>query len=76
MSTKVYRIVSLADAEQLDFNLLEDESLNEARKSLDGSQVVVQYKEQPATVDSSFYDLASAQQKMLEADWFLEEDVV
>lgn len=76
MSTKVYRIVSLADAEQLDFNLLEDESLNEARKSLDGSQVVVQYKEQPAKVDSSFYDLASAQQKMLEADWFLEEDVV
>jgi len=76
MSTKVYRIVSLADAEQLDFNLLEDASLNEARKSLDGSQVVVQYKEQPATVDSSFYDLASAQQKMLEAEWFLDEDVV
>jgi hypothetical protein len=76
MSTKVYRIVSLADAEQLDFNLLEDASLNEARKSLDGSEVVVQYKEQPSTVDSSFYDLASAQQKMLEADWFLEEDVV
>jgi len=76
MSTKVYRIVSLADADQLDFNLLEDESLNETRKSLDGSQVVVQYKEQPATVDSSFYDLASAQQKMLEADWHLDEDVV
>lgn len=76
MSTKVYRIVSLADAQQLDFDLLEDESLSEARKSLDGSQVVVQYKEQPATVDSSFYDLASAQQKMLEADWYLEEDVV
>lgn len=76
MSTKIYKIVSLADAEQLDFNLLEDESLNEARKSLDGSQVVVQYKEQPTTIDSSFYDLASAQQKMLEADWFLEEDVV
>lgn len=76
MSTKVYRIVSLADAEQLDFNLLEDASLNEARKSLDGSQVVVQYKEQPVTVDSSFYDLASAQQKMLEAEWFLDEDVV
>jgi hypothetical protein len=76
MSTKIYKIVSLADAEQLDFNLLEDESLNEARKSLDGSQVVVQYKEQPTTIDSSFYDLASTQQKMLEADWFLEEDVV
>ena len=76
MSTKIYKIVSLADAEQLDFNLLEDESLNEARKSLDGSQVVVQYKEQPTTIDSSFYDLASAQQKMLEADWFLEEDIV
>lgn len=76
MSTKIYKIVSLADAEQLDFNLLEDESLNEARKSLDGSQVVVQYKEQPTTIDSSFYDLASAQQKMFEADWFLEEDVV
>ena len=76
MNTKIYKIVSLADAEQLDFNLLEDESLNEARKSLDGSQVVVQYKEQPTTIDSSFYDLASTQQKMLEADWFLEEDVV
>ena len=76
MSTRIYRIVSLADAEQLDFDLLEDESLSEARKSLDGFQVVVQYKEQPATVDSSFYDLASAQQKMLEADWYLEEDVV
>ena len=76
MSTRIYRIVSLADAEQLDFDLLEDVSLSEARKSLDGSQVVVQYKEQPATVDSSFYDLASAQQKMLEADWYLDEDVV
>jgi len=70
MSNKVYRIISLSEAEQLDFDLLEDNSLVESRKSSDGSQVVVQYKEQPATVDSNFYDLASVQQKMLETDWF------
>jgi hypothetical protein len=70
---KLYRILTLAQAENFDFDLVEDFSLNDSRKSLDGNKVVVQYKSEPDVIDSSFYTLDEIHQVIWNTDWY--EDI-
>lgn len=67
---KVYRILTLAQAQTFDFDLVEDLSLNNSRKSLDGNKVVVQYKSEPDITDSSFYTLDEIHQVIWDTDWY------
>lgn len=67
---KVYRILTIAEAQSLDLNLLEEVDLSQARRSIDQTKVVVQYKSQPLSIDSTFYSLTEAQDIMTTEEWY------
>jgi len=67
---KVYRILTIAEAQFLDLNLLEEVNLDQARRSINQTKVVVQYKLQPLSVDSTFYNLTEAQDIMTTEEWY------
>lgn len=44
---KIYRLVKAEDLSFIDYSLLEDDSIETTRKSVNGEFAIVQYKEQP-----------------------------
>lgn len=67
---KLYRILPTEEASKLNFDLLYETGINQARHSLDQSQIIVQYIQQPTQVDTTFLNLAEAKHLMSTPEWY------